>query len=190
MNGNFSLLVVCFLACGMSCYFLMVLTFQEGFQGKDSFELFYLVWCSGTTMKRMACNKVTCAVLNHIPFRYVINETQIQLSISFTENYYVLECDVGSPAKIHLRSWEIYYTNRTWRWSNLLRHGCDVPDIKLSHRIKQCSAWLRLWESQIQQYHSLKFAIFQDIAPCIPYMSRYFGGTYHLHLQGRKSVVQ
>jgi hypothetical protein len=32
----------------------------------------------------------------------------------------------------------------------------------------------------------INVAIFWDIAPCGPYMNR-FGGTYHLHLQGRKS---
>jgi hypothetical protein len=36
----------------------------------------------------------------------------------------------------------------------------------------------------------LKLAIFWDIAPCSPYMKRRFGGTYHLNLQGQKSVVQ
>jgi hypothetical protein len=29
--------------------------------------------------------------------------------------------------------------------------------------------------------------IFWDIALCSPYVNRRFGGTYHLHLQGRKS---
>jgi hypothetical protein len=29
--------------------------------------------------------------------------------------------------------------------------------------------------------------IFWDIAPCNPYVNRHFGGTYHFHLQGRKS---
>jgi hypothetical protein len=33
-------------------------------------------------------------------------------------------------------------------------------------------------------------AIFWDIAPCTPYVNRRFGGTYHLHLQGRKSTEQ
>jgi hypothetical protein len=33
-------------------------------------------------------------------------------------------------------------------------------------------------------------AIFRDIAPCSPYMNRRFGGTYHLHLQGRISAEQ
>jgi hypothetical protein len=31
-------------------------------------------------------------------------------------------------------------------------------------------------------------AIFWDIAPCSPYVNRCFRGTYHLHLQGRKSA--
>jgi hypothetical protein len=34
----------------------------------------------------------------------------------------------------------------------------------------------------------MKFAIFWYIAPCSTYMNRRFGGTYHLHLQGRKSA--
>jgi hypothetical protein len=29
-----------------------------------------------------------------------------------------------------------------------------------------------------------------DIGVCNPYMNRRFGGTYHLHLQGRKSAEQ
>jgi hypothetical protein len=33
-------------------------------------------------------------------------------------------------------------------------------------------------------------AIFWDIAPSTPYVNRRFGGTYHLHLQGRKSAEQ
>jgi hypothetical protein len=32
----------------------------------------------------------------------------------------------------------------------------------------------------------MKIFIFWDIAPCSPYMSRRFGGTYRLHLQGPK----
>jgi hypothetical protein len=31
-------------------------------------------------------------------------------------------------------------------------------------------------------------AIFSDIVPCGPYISGGFGETYHIHLQGRKSV--
>jgi hypothetical protein len=34
----------------------------------------------------------------------------------------------------------------------------------------------------------MKTVIFLDIAPCSPYINRSFGGTYHLHLQGRKSA--
>jgi hypothetical protein len=33
-------------------------------------------------------------------------------------------------------------------------------------------------------------AVFWDIAPCSPYVNRRFGGTYGLHLQGRKSAEQ
>jgi hypothetical protein len=33
-------------------------------------------------------------------------------------------------------------------------------------------------------------AIFWDIAQCNPYVNRLFGGTYHLHIQGRKSAEQ
>jgi hypothetical protein len=36
----------------------------------------------------------------------------------------------------------------------------------------------------------MKYALFWDIEPCSPYMSRRFGGLYHLHLQGRKSAEQ
>jgi hypothetical protein len=36
----------------------------------------------------------------------------------------------------------------------------------------------------------LNVAIFWDIAPCGPYVKRIFGGTYQLHLQGRKSAEQ
>jgi hypothetical protein len=36
----------------------------------------------------------------------------------------------------------------------------------------------------------MKTAIFWDIALCSPYMNRRFEGTYHLHLQGRKSAKQ
>jgi hypothetical protein len=32
----------------------------------------------------------------------------------------------------------------------------------------------------------MNVAIFWDIAPCSRYVNRCFGGTYHLHLQGRK----
>jgi hypothetical protein len=31
-------------------------------------------------------------------------------------------------------------------------------------------------------------AIFWDIAPFSPYVNQCFGGTYHFHLQGRKSA--
>jgi hypothetical protein len=34
----------------------------------------------------------------------------------------------------------------------------------------------------------MKIVIFWDIASCIAYMNGLFGGTYHLHLQGRKSA--
>jgi hypothetical protein len=33
-------------------------------------------------------------------------------------------------------------------------------------------------------------AIYWGIAPCSPYVNDRFGGTYHLHLQGRKSAQQ
>jgi hypothetical protein len=36
----------------------------------------------------------------------------------------------------------------------------------------------------------MKTANFWDIAPCSPYMNRRFGGTYHFHVQGRKSAEQ
>jgi hypothetical protein len=36
----------------------------------------------------------------------------------------------------------------------------------------------------------INIVIFRDIAPCSPYVNRRFGGTYHLHLQGLKSVEQ
>jgi hypothetical protein len=36
----------------------------------------------------------------------------------------------------------------------------------------------------------MKTAIFWDIAPCSPYTNRRFGGTYHLHLQSRKSAEE
>jgi hypothetical protein len=36
----------------------------------------------------------------------------------------------------------------------------------------------------------MKIAIFWDIAPCIPYINRRFGGMYRFHLQGRKSTEQ
>jgi hypothetical protein len=36
----------------------------------------------------------------------------------------------------------------------------------------------------------MKIAIFWDTVPCISYMNRRFGGTYHFHLQGRKSAEQ
>jgi hypothetical protein len=36
----------------------------------------------------------------------------------------------------------------------------------------------------------MNVAIFWDLAPCSPYVNRRFGGTYHLHLQGRKSLRQ
>jgi hypothetical protein len=32
----------------------------------------------------------------------------------------------------------------------------------------------------------MKIAVFWDVAPCRSCLSRRFGGTYHLHLQGRK----
>jgi hypothetical protein len=61
-----------------------------------------------------------------------------------------------------------------------------------------CSFCLQLTEkssmvlNRISGSHSdsYEFAIFRDIAPCSPYVDRCFGGTYHLHLQGRKSAEQ
>jgi hypothetical protein len=37
---------------------------------------------------------------------------------------------------------------------------------------------------------AINVAIFWDIQPCSPYVNRRFGGTYYLHLQGRKSAEQ
>jgi hypothetical protein len=34
----------------------------------------------------------------------------------------------------------------------------------------------------------MKVNIFWDVAPCSPHMNQRFGGTYHLHPQGRKST--
>jgi hypothetical protein len=39
----------------------------------------------------------------------------------------------------------------------------------------------------MQENISSKSAVFWDMAPCSPYMN-HFGGTYRLHLQGRKSA--
>jgi hypothetical protein len=36
----------------------------------------------------------------------------------------------------------------------------------------------------------MKVAIIWYIAPCIPYLNRRFGETFHLHLQGRKAADQ
>jgi hypothetical protein len=36
----------------------------------------------------------------------------------------------------------------------------------------------------------MSVAIFWNIAQCSPYVNQRFGGTYHLHLQGRKSEEQ
>jgi hypothetical protein len=36
----------------------------------------------------------------------------------------------------------------------------------------------------------MNVAIIKDIAPCSPYINRRFGGTYHLHHQGKKSAEQ
>jgi hypothetical protein len=33
---------------------------------------------------------------------------------------------------------------------------------------------------------TMKNAVFWDVAPCRSYVNRHFGGTYRLHLQGRK----
>jgi hypothetical protein len=51
---------------------------------------------------------------------------------------------------------------------------------------------IHLWFSKlfIEISVFMKFVIFWDIAPCSPYMSRRFGVTYHLHLQGRKISEQ
>jgi hypothetical protein len=38
-----------------------------------------------------------------------------------------------------------------------------------------------------RKLHGSYVAIFWDIAPCSPYVIRRFVGTYHFHLQGRKS---
>jgi hypothetical protein len=37
---------------------------------------------------------------------------------------------------------------------------------------------------------AMNVTILWDIAPCSPYVNRRFKGTYHLHLQGRKSAGQ
>jgi hypothetical protein len=42
----------------------------------------------------------------------------------------------------------------------------------------------------IKQKSFLKIAVFWDIVPCGSYMNQRLGGTYHLHLQGRKSVKE
>jgi hypothetical protein len=44
----------------------------------------------------------------------------------------------------------------------------------------------RIWGSNSDSYVS----IFWYIAPCSPYVNRRFEGTYHIHLQGRKSAKQ
>jgi hypothetical protein len=37
---------------------------------------------------------------------------------------------------------------------------------------------------------ALNVAQFWDVVPCSLYMNRRFGGTYHLHIEGRKSAKQ
>jgi hypothetical protein len=51
------------------------------------------------------------------------------------------------------------------------------------------------WRIKIMSYDTeyvgpMNVAIFWDIQSCSPYVNRRFGGTFHLHLQGRKSAEQ
>jgi hypothetical protein len=43
---------------------------------------------------------------------------------------------------------------------------------------------------KIWSWAPMDVAIFWDIAPCGPYVNLCFRGTYHLHLQSRKSAEQ
>jgi hypothetical protein len=87
-------------------------------------------------------------------------------------------------------------------WNNNLYSPCtcgstEISAFKATIRFSRKLFW-------ISSYRSLNFAItykwtatnngnidvaiFWDIAPCSRYVYRRFGGTYHVHLQGRKSV--
>jgi hypothetical protein len=59
--------------------------------------------------------------------------------------------------------------------------------VKTSKKLKNLSSYA---VSEVLKAVVMNFAIFWNIAPCIQYMNRRFGGTYNLHLQGRKSVEQ
>jgi hypothetical protein len=69
-----------------------------------------------------------------------------------------------------------------FRWYTYLNNWIFKPHILIEH--------VSLVGSEVPTAVVLKITIFWDISQCSPYMNRCFGGTYHLHLQGRKSAEQ
>jgi hypothetical protein len=78
-----------------------------------------------------------------------------------------------------------WHTFRPWRWRQYVApkfmcacsrlHCVKIPDDWY------CLEW-SLWKREISHSPLLMFP-----SPCSPYVNRCFGGTYHFHLQGRKS---
>jgi hypothetical protein len=64
---------------------------------------------------------------------------------------------------------------------------CLPSDVGIVHKLKHISCYVGL---EVLVAVVTNVAIFLDIAPCIPYVNRRFGGTYHLYFQGRKSAEQ
>jgi hypothetical protein len=60
-------------------------------------------------------------------------------------------------------------------------------DLGIVHQLKHISCYVVL---EVLIAVVTNVAIFLDIAPCIPYVNRRFGGTYHLYFQGQKLAEQ
>jgi hypothetical protein len=91
-----------------------------------------------------------------------------------------LEARVSKCVTAPLKFWNI------WRWSsdviNATTH--DKPQEKLKQRCRITTGFLSTVRCSSL---ALKNAVFWDVAPCRYCVNRRFGGTYRLHLPGRKT---
>jgi hypothetical protein len=108
----------------------------------------------------------------------ILNSLQTQFVKSFARSYSAL---LSYKKPWYRRRWQNGF-NIIWSNNTFVNTGTWAP---IQHPyIYENNALLWYWQNIIK----MKSIVFWDITPCSPLrFNRRFGGTYHLHLQGRRN---
>jgi hypothetical protein len=133
-------------------------------------------WQNSGAVPTAARSQRTSAVLARLDSRpKVLPCSFLQSLEANTETVAALK--ISSKLPPPPKSFAILHTQSPSPWESVVQSTINI---------KQC----RIWGSHSGSLVVMKVAIFWDIAPCSPYVNRSFGGTFHLHLHGRKSAEQ